>query len=80
LVTENGGNGLDRVTALRELLSEWIIGQCLARLLFIVSKGIWGKKSWFLRRNDVESVGCGGRELSTASPIDVAPSVHPLVA
>jgi hypothetical protein len=35
---KNCGNGLDRVTTL-ELLSEWMIGQCLARLFFIVSKG-----------------------------------------
>jgi hypothetical protein len=38
LLTKNCGNGLDRVTTL-ELLGEWMIGQCLARLLFIVSKG-----------------------------------------
>jgi hypothetical protein len=38
LFTKNGGNGLDRVTTL-EFLGEWMIGQCLARLLFIVSKG-----------------------------------------
>ncbi len=38
MFTKNGSNGIDRVTTL-ELLDEWMIGQCLARLLFIVSKG-----------------------------------------
>jgi hypothetical protein len=38
LFTENNGNGLDRVTTL-ELVGKWMIGQCPARLVFIVSKG-----------------------------------------
>jgi len=38
LFTKDGGDGLDRVTTL-ELLGEWMIGQCLACLIFIVSKG-----------------------------------------
>ena len=38
MFTKNGSNGLDRVTTL-EFLGEWMIGQCFARLLFIVSKG-----------------------------------------
>ena len=35
MITKNGGNGLDGVTVL-ELLGEWMLGQCYARLLFVI--------------------------------------------
>ena len=66
MFTKNDGNGLDRVTIL-ELLGEWMIGQVLARLLFIVTKG--SLKEWLKARRSllVTHIGrekCGiGKEI-----------------
>jgi len=67
LFTKNGGNRLNRVTIL-ELLGEWMIGQLLACLLFIVTKGslkerLKARRSWLVLVTHVERERSGiGKE------------------